>query len=514
MDEPDSIATDLSRRWAGRGRIRHPIPRRRTDGGGPRHRLRTRACVPGSPRDAGVRPGRGRAGLRAVPPVPGRPRRSGPGSGFRDDGPRQGPVAWAWAIEHPRLARRDLATADRDSAWAAPAGTIEDVFDVTLHDFVDVRRAGCSTPLTSARSGFPTSLPGSWRRSRNWKRPPQRTAGVPRPDCRRTDQRDDAVHHRPRLRARRPRVAQPPRRGPDGRDRLPRHVRSRRCARFDQLAATSGPPVEKVRGSMAASRQPGDGQSEVNLDIDVIRAVAPEGADPGTTRPRTRVGRSGRSSTASSRTAGPTSRRSAGGRASWPARIAPMARMASSMAAAAAAGVTVYVASGDHGAYGCIDQSRQDLRVSVEPPPAGDPNVVGVGGTYMSMLDDGTYIDEVAWEEPLTGWAPGGGLSAHYLATLPGRAARGAVERPLERDAPGARRGCGGRSRQRIPDGQRGEAVVGRRDQRLRAVLGRVHCPRPPTRGRAGGCWTARRPRPDVVRGRGRPAAGLRSSTT
>ena len=83
------------------------------------------------------------------------------------------------------------------------------------------------------------------------------------------------------------------------------------------------------------------------------------------------------------------------------------------MAAAAAAGVTVYVASGDHGAYGCIDQNRTDLRISVDSP-SSDPNAVGVGGTYMSMLEDGTYIDEVAWEEPLTGWAPGGGVSAYY----------------------------------------------------------------------------------------------------
>ena len=37
----------------------------------------------------------------------------------------------------------------------------------------------------------------------------------------------------------------------------------------------------------------------------------------------------------------------------------------------------------------------------------------GVGGTFLSMLEDGTWLDEVAWEEPLTGWAPGGGLSTY-----------------------------------------------------------------------------------------------------
>ena len=90
-----------------------------------------------------------------------------------------------------------------------------------------------------------------------------------------------------------------------------------------------------------------------------------------------------------------------------------MSRLATSMAAAAAAGVTVFVASGDHGAYGCIDNDREDLHVSVDSP-ASDVNVVAVGGTYASMLQDGTYIDEVAWEDPLTGWAPGGGVSTYY----------------------------------------------------------------------------------------------------
>ena len=65
------------------------------------------------------------------------------------------------------------------------------------------------------------------------------------------------------------------------------------------------------------------------------------------------------------------------------------------MAAAAATGISVFVASGDHGAYDCIDSDRSDLRVSVNSP-AGDLNAIGVGGTLLSMLDDGTWVDEVA----------------------------------------------------------------------------------------------------------------------
>jgi kumamolisin len=182
-------------------------------------------------------------------------------------------------------------------------------------------------------------------------------------------------------------------------------------ARFDQIAGTSGPPVEKVPVDGGVSR-PGDGQGEVNLDIDVIRAVAPKAQILDYEAPNKggaiaaiidRIVADGRADIASI----------SWGSCELARPPASMARMAASIAAAAAAGVTVYVASGDHGAYGCIDQDRQDLRVSVDSP-GGDPNVVGVGGTYMSMLDDGTYIDEVAWEEPLTGWAPGGGLSAYY----------------------------------------------------------------------------------------------------
>ena len=46
-------------------------------------------------------------------------------------------------------------------------------------------------------------------------------------------------------------------------------------AAFDRIAGVTGPAVEKVavNGGVAS---PGDGQGEVNLDIDVIRAVAPK----------------------------------------------------------------------------------------------------------------------------------------------------------------------------------------------------------------------------------------------
>ena len=181
--------------------------------------------------------------------------------------------------------------------------------------------------------------------------------------------------------------------------------------RFDGLAGISAPAVERIKVNGGVSR-PGDGQDEVNLDIDVLRAVAPQARILDYEAPNSsnaiasvidRIVGDGRAEIISISWGSCEADRSSAG----------LARMASSLAAAAAAGISVFVASGDHGAYDCIDSDRTDLQISVDSP-AGDVNAIGVGGTYVSMLEDGTYIDEVAWEEPLTGWAPGGGLSTYY----------------------------------------------------------------------------------------------------
>ena len=180
---------------------------------------------------------------------------------------------------------------------------------------------------------------------------------------------------------------------------------------FDGIAGTSGPDVEKVavNGGVAS---PGDDQGEVNLDIDVIRAIAPKAKILDYEAPNKggaiatvidRIVKDGRADIVSI----------SWGSCELTRTQDAVARLATSLSAAAAAGITVFVASGDHGAYGCINNDRNDLRVSVDSP-AGDPNVVAVGGTYAWMLDDGTYVDEAGWEEPLTGWAPGGGVSIYH----------------------------------------------------------------------------------------------------
>jgi kumamolisin len=44
--------------------------------------------------------------------------------------------------------------------------------------------------------------------------------------------------------------------------------------------------------------------------------------------------------------------------------------------------------------------------------PSGSPSVISVGGTFLTMRADGTYVDEAGWEEPLGGSGGGGGLSS------------------------------------------------------------------------------------------------------
>lgn len=77
---------------------------------------------------------------------------------------------------------------------------------------------------------------------------------------------------------------------------------------------------------------------------------------------------------------------------------------------AAAQGISMFAASGDSGAYDCNDNS-----LAVDSP-AGDPYIVGVGGTNL-QVSNGAYGGEAAWSDPTDtqrspkGSGGGGGLS-------------------------------------------------------------------------------------------------------
>ena len=75
---------------------------------------------------------------------------------------------------------------------------------------------------------------------------------------------------------------------------------------------------------------------------------------------------------------------------------------------ATAEGMSVLVASGDSGAYGC-----QDNHLSVQAP-SSSPYVTAVGGTALFANGGGTYDYEAGWEAPLEEAGGGGGLSVAF----------------------------------------------------------------------------------------------------
>lgn len=188
--------------------------------------------------------------------------------------------------------------------------------------------------------------------------------------------------------------------------------------KFDERNGITGaPPVEIVRLSGAAEEL-GPGAGEVALDIQIIRGIAPQAQIVTYEGPNTADGFV------------PTvSRIVADGRAqivsiSWglcenQSSLSAMRAEQREIAAAFAAGISIFTSSGDDAAYDCrrVNVSSNPFERDISPGvdwPSGSPNVISVGGTFLSIRADGTYLDEAGWEEPLGGAGGGGGLSKYH----------------------------------------------------------------------------------------------------
>ena len=86
--------------------------------------------------------------------------------------------------------------------------------------------------------------------------------------------------------------------------------------------------------------------------------------------------------------------------------------------AAAAQGMSIFWASGDRGAYMCLnDYPDQDKNANTEisvMPDASSPGVTAVGGTTAFLAENGGYFEESAWGEPIEQWGSGGGVSTAF----------------------------------------------------------------------------------------------------
>ena len=79
---------------------------------------------------------------------------------------------------------------------------------------------------------------------------------------------------------------------------------------------------------------------------------------------------------------------------------------------AAAAGWSMFVATGDRGAYDCADQGDfNDVQADLD---ASIPYVTAVGGTVAFLSSSGGYGHEAAWGEPIEQWGGSGGVSEYF----------------------------------------------------------------------------------------------------
>ena len=183
-------------------------------------------------------------------------------------------------------------------------------------------------------------------------------------------------------------------------------------AEYERAVGIEGAtPVERV--AVNGEVPLGTGAKEVSLDLEVIRAVAPEASIVNYEAPLSwdgfvaalrRVNDDGRARLVS---------------VSWGKCLAHVDEtvvdaMEHELDRARRAGRTIFVSSGDSGAFSCL-HTENELDPDEHRPtvdwPASSPSVVAVGGTRLSLREDGSYYSENGWEDTLSSDGSGGGVS-------------------------------------------------------------------------------------------------------
>jgi kumamolisin len=157
-----------------------------------------------------------------------------------------------------------------------------------------------------------------------------------------------------------------------------------------------------------ATATPGSNAIEVELDMEVMSAIAPDATQKIYIAPNSIIGvNDAYNQIVTDDQAKVTS-------ISWsscesetgPAELSTLDNI---FMEGAAQGQSFFAASGDSGAYCADNPTMLDVN-----SPADDPNVVGVGGTTLNLASDGTYSSETAWGIASEGEGGGGGISAQF----------------------------------------------------------------------------------------------------
>jgi kumamolisin len=174
-------------------------------------------------------------------------------------------------------------------------------------------------------------------------------------------------------------------------------------AAFDkQFSLTSAPPVTKSVDGANYDQKPGQGQGEVELDIEVIRGMAPGANQIVYEAPNSDAGSLDMANAiVSDNKASVTS-------ISWGSceantSASSMTSMDNAFKQGAAQGISFYSATGDSGSDDC------GKGAAAVDYPASDPFVTGVGGTSMTASGN-SYGSETGWS------GSGGGVSTQFAA--------------------------------------------------------------------------------------------------
>ncbi|HEY6542602.1 MAG TPA: S53 family peptidase, partial [Ktedonobacteraceae bacterium] len=157
---------------------------------------------------------------------------------------------------------------------------------------------------------------------------------------------------------------------------------------------------------------PGAGAIEVDLDIEVVAAMAPKATQIVYEGPNSTQGVNDTYNQIV------TDNKAQIATTSWgeceaQSGNAELQTLDNIFSQAAAQGIAIYAAAGDSGAYDC-----NDTNLAVDSP-ADDPNITGVGGTTL-QVNNGAYGSETVWSNPSDtsrspqGAGGGGGISSFF----------------------------------------------------------------------------------------------------
>jgi len=176
---------------------------------------------------------------------------------------------------------------------------------------------------------------------------------------------------------------------------------------------TTGPVTTVPVSGQNYDSNPGDGEVEVELDIEVVHGIAPAAANLVYEAPNSSAGELAMYQKIASDNRANVVSISWGSCESAEGSTAAKS-VSNAVATGTAEGISYFAASGDDGTTDCARQTGS-LSKAVDFP-ASSPNVTGVGGTKLSVTSANAYSSEVTWNDGTGGGATGGGISTIFAA--------------------------------------------------------------------------------------------------